>query len=81
VPLIVNVASLPSYYPDVAAAGAGIEVKDFAAARNALRELWSGTARYATRVANLQRRLFAHGGAQALERIALHVQREFGLRA
>jgi hypothetical protein len=81
VPLIVNVASLPSYYPDVAASGAGIEVKDFAAARNALRELWlEGTARYATRVAAMQRRLFAHGGAQALERIVLHVRREFRLR-
>jgi hypothetical protein len=81
-PLVVNVASLPSYYPDVAAEGAGIEVKDFAAARSAMRTLWSeGTARYAPRIAAMQQRLFAHGGSQALERIVSHVRSEFGLAA
>ena len=80
VPLVVNATSMPSYYPDVAAEGAGIEVKDFAGARDALRMFWSqGTARYAAGIAAMQRRLFAHGGAEALARIVSHVRSEFGL--
>jgi hypothetical protein len=81
-PIIVNATSMPSYYPDVAAEGAGIEVKDFAAARDALRALWSqGTDRYAPRIAAMQRRLFTHCGSDALERIVAHVRSEFGLAA
>ena len=79
-PVIVNTTSMPSYYPDVAAEGAGIEVKDFAAAREALRELWSqGIDRYAPRIAAMQRRLFTHCGSDALEQIVAHVRSEFRL--
>jgi len=79
-PLIVNATSMPSYHPDVAAEGAGIEVKDFAAARDALRMLWSqGTDRYAPPIAAMQRRLFTHCGSDALEQIVAHVRSEFGL--
>ena len=35
-PLIFNVTSLPSYYPDVQAAGAGVEVKNLEAAKQAI---------------------------------------------
>lgn len=38
-PLIFNVTSMPSYYPDVQAAGAGIEVKNLEAAKQALRRV------------------------------------------
>jgi hypothetical protein len=81
-PLVVNVASLPSYYPNVAAEGAGIEVRDFAMAREALSTLWAeGTARYAPRVADLQRRLFASGGSDAIGRIVAHLRTTFRLAA
>ena len=38
-PLIFNVTSLPSYYPDVQAAGAGIEVKNLEEAKQAVRRI------------------------------------------
>ena len=79
-PLIVNVTSMPTYYPDVAAEGAAIEVKDFAAARAALAGLWSsGAARHADALERMQRRLFAAAGADALRRIAAHLREEFRL--
>jgi hypothetical protein len=80
VPLVVNVTSMPSYYPDVQGEGAGVEVKDFGVARDALCQLCAeGTGAYARGLASLQKRLFASAGETALERIASHLSREFRL--
>ena len=70
VPLIVNITGAPHYVPDLAAMGAGIEVKDFAAARAAMARLTDGTDPTGSRIPAILPRFFAHSSAQALRNIA-----------
>ena len=73
IPLIVNVAGLPHYNPDIAREGAALEVTDFAAARRALvrlagdRDFADGIGAALSRVAG---RYFAGGGTATAAAIA-----------
>jgi hypothetical protein len=70
VPLIINITGAPHYVPDLAAMGAGIEVKDFAAARLAIAQLHEGTYPAGPRISRILPRFFAHSSAQALHKVA-----------
>ncbi len=73
VPLVVNLTPLPRYSPDVAAAGAGIEVHGCEEAFRVLARAAGdpgGLARFAEPMARFRRRYFDQGERPAVERIA-----------
>jgi hypothetical protein len=69
-PLIIDITGAPHYVPDLAAMGAGMEVKDFAAARLAMAQLCRGEGPATAHIAAVLPRLFASSSAQALRNIA-----------
>lgn len=70
VPLIINLTGSDRFCPDLEAAGAGIEVKDMAAARAALGRVLGGEEPgMVAAMRGLRRRLFAATGAEALRHI------------
>jgi hypothetical protein len=76
IPLIVNVAGLPHYYPDIAREAAAIEVKDFTAARQALIRLIeddTDAKRMEGRLEIVAGHYFAKGGAAAAAAIATEI--------
>ena len=76
IPLIVNVAGLPHYNPDIAREGAALEVTDFAAARQALVRL-AGDRNLADSIgaalSHIAGRYFTGGGAAAAAAIATQI--------
>jgi len=70
IPLIINITGAPHYVPDLAAMGAGIEVKDFAAARTAMGQLCDGGGPTWSHMASVLPRFFAGSSAEALRNIA-----------
>ena len=70
VPLIINITGAPHYVPDLAAMGVGIEVKDFAAARDAMARLGDGADPTESRIPAILPQFFASSSAQALRNIA-----------
>jgi len=76
IPLIVNVAGLPHYNPDIARDGAALEVTDFDAARQALARL-AGDQDFADGIGatlfHIAGRYFAGGGAAAAAAIAAQI--------
>jgi hypothetical protein len=76
IPLIVNVAGLPHYNPDIAREGAAVEVKDFDAARQALSRLMEDaefSGRIGSGLAGVAGRYFARGGSDAVSAIAAQI--------
>lgn len=76
IPLIVNVAGLPHYNPDIAREGAGLEVKTFAEARQALTRLVAepGVAdAISGRLREVADRYFAQGGPAAATAVASRI--------
>jgi hypothetical protein len=76
VPLIVNVAGLPHYHPDIAAEGAAIEVGDFDNAKSALRHLVlddNGWEKFASQLNNVRRRYFASNRNEALTALVAQI--------
>jgi hypothetical protein len=76
IPLIVNVAGLPHYNPDIAKDGAALEVTDFAAARLALARLVRDREfadRFGDALARVGGRYFKSGGADAAAAIAAQI--------
>ena len=83
VPLIVNVTGLERYSPDIAGAGAGIEVKGFDDARRALRNLLSADGRRTCENAldALRPRYLATLGEEAVSAIGEEIARlSYGAR-
>jgi hypothetical protein len=70
VPLIINITGAPHYVPDLGAMGVGIEVKDFAAARDAMARLCDGDGPTQSRIPAVLPRFFAGSSAEALRNIA-----------
>jgi hypothetical protein len=75
VPLIINITGAPHYVPDLAAMGVGIEVKDFAAARDAMARLDDDADPMESRIPAILPRFFASSSAQALRDIAARARR------
>jgi hypothetical protein len=77
IPLIVNVAGLPHYNPDIAREGAAVEVTDFDAARRAMTRLLQDDA-FAQGIADalgtVSARYFAPGGPGAAAAIASEIR-------
>lgn len=76
VPLILNITGLSHYHPDIAGAGAAVEVKDFDGARSALTRLMQGNdtlAVFARGLAASQRRFFANDPESARRAIATEI--------
>ena len=76
VPLILNITGMPHYHPDIAGAGAAIEVTDFDAARTGLTRLMRderAPAAFATALEICQRRFFARDRDAALTATAAEV--------
>lgn len=76
VPVIVNLTPLPRYSPDVAAAGAGIEVRDCEEAFQVLARIAGDAgelARFDGPMARFRRRYFDQGDRPAVERIAAEI--------
>jgi hypothetical protein len=69
-PLIINITGAPHYVPDLAAMGAGAEVKGFEAARTALIRLCEGEPAVRSRIPAILPRFFACSSAEALRNIA-----------
>lgn len=74
-PLVVNLTSLPSYHPDVARAGAGIEVHDLNAAMAAIRRVLTEDGYAAGFSASMEafRRRYFDSAPHAAQRIAGHI--------
>jgi hypothetical protein len=84
VPLILNVVGFGTYSPDIAAAGAAIEVGDFGAARIALGNLMADdrfAASFGSPFGEVRPRLFARNGDQALNAIVAEIRQTAGLDA
>ena len=76
-PLIFNVTSMPSYYPDVQAAGAGIEVKNLEAAKQAIRRVITDKIyvfQFEASMKKFRNQYFAHNNSQkAIEKITKEI--------
>ena len=71
-PLVFNTTSLPAYFPDIHAAGAGIEVKSLEAAKQTIRRLvtdqkYRGS--FQPKLKEFQHRYFQASGSEAVSRI------------
>jgi hypothetical protein len=69
-PLIINITGAPTYVPDLAGSGAGLEVKDFDAARIQMARLCTDPGPVQARIPAILPRFFACSSAQALRNIA-----------
>jgi hypothetical protein len=84
VPLILDIGGFGSYYPNIAADGAAVEVSDFDAARIALERLMSDDAfcaSFAPRLDDVRQHLFVRSGDQALDAIVGEIRQVVGLTA
>lgn len=75
-PLIFNMTSLPTYYPDVQAAGAGIEVKTLDAAMRTIRRIVADDAygwQFAPAMEQFRQRYFSRDRRRAADRIVQEI--------
>jgi hypothetical protein len=81
IPIIFNMTSMPRYWPDVGAAGAGLEVRTTEDAFQALLKLLSGEeerASYLPAMAEFERRFFRARGEIAIRNIVVELGRVIG---
>ena len=72
-PMVFNMTSLPTYCPDIHSAGSGIEVKDFDAATNVIRQVLtdgSFSKRFKPAIENFKQHYFYTGSRKPADHIA-----------
>jgi hypothetical protein len=81
VPLIINITGMPHYSPDLAGLGAGIEVHDFDAARQAMQRLLTGEDLcFRDQIRAISRDFFAYSTDAALRKIVAAIAPSHRLR-